>query len=401
MRILVTGGSGFIGSYVAERASAAGHSVRVLDNLDPQVHPNGVGRRISADVEFIEGDVRDGALCARALAEVDCVVHCAGAVGVGQSMYRVEHYIDVNVRGTAALLDGIIANRANGADGANRAPSSRRAHSPSLPRLVVLTSMTGYAEGCYRRPSDGEQVRVEVRTEEDIRTLGWEPVCPHTHEPLVPVPTPETAALLSRNVYALSKRYQEELALTLGDVYGFPVVCLRLFNVYGPGQSLSNPYTGVIAIFLSRLLAGQSPMVYEDGRQSRDFISVHDVADTVVGLLESSAADGEVVNIGSGIPRAIGDIAVTLARLIGREHVVPEITERFRRGDVRHCLADVTRAREWLAFEPKVTWEEGLAEVVAWATSARADDHSAQAERELRDHQLLSDDRIRPEARRE
>jgi len=184
-------------------------------------------------------------------------------------------------------------------------------------------------------------------------------------------------------------------------VYGFPVVCLRLFNVYGPGQSLSNPYTGVIAIFLSRLLAGQSPMVYEDGRQSRDFISVHDVADTVVGLLESSAADGEVVNIGSGIPRAIGDIAVTLARLIGREHVVPEITERFRRGDVRHCLADVTRAREWLAFEPKVTWEEGLAEVVAWATSARADDHSAQAERELRDHQLLSDDRIRPEARRE
>ncbi|MDP6579376.1 MAG: SDR family NAD(P)-dependent oxidoreductase [Vicinamibacterales bacterium] len=392
MRILVTGGSGFIGSYVAERASAAGHSVRVLDNLDPQVHPNGVGRRVSADVEFIEGDVRDGTVCARALAEVDCVVHCAGAVGVGQSMYKVEHYIDVNVRGTASLLDGIIAKRAHGA---------RRADGRSLPRLVVLTSMTGYGEGLYQRPSDGEQVRVEVRTEDDIRTMGWEPVCPHTHEPLVPVPTPETAALLSRNVYALSKRYQEELALTLGGVYGFPVVCLRLFNVYGPGQSLSNPYTGVIAIFLSRLLAGQPPMVYEDGRQSRDFISVHDVADTVVGLLESSAADGEVVNIGSGIPRAIGDIAVTLARLTGREDVVPEITERFRRGDVRHCLADVTRARERFDFTPKVAWEEGLAEVVAWATSARADDHSAQAERELRDHQLLSDDRIRPEARRQ
>jgi dTDP-L-rhamnose 4-epimerase len=380
MRILVTGGAGFIGSFVAKRASAAGHVVRVLDNLDPQVHPGGVPSHVPSDVELIEADVRDRSVCARAVAEVDCVVHCAGAVGVGQSMYRVEHYIDVNVRGTASVLDAVIARK------------------PSPPRLVVLTSMTGYGEGLYRRPSDGQHVRVEVRSEESIRDAGWEPVCPQTHEPLVPIPTPETAALLSRNVYALSKRYQEELALSLGDVYGFPVVCLRLFNVYGPGQSLSNPYTGVIAIFLSRLLAGQPPVVYEDGRQSRDFVSVHDVADTVVRALTASAADGEVVNLGSGISRHIGDIAVTLATLTGREDVVPEITGRFRRGDVRHCVADITRARERFGFAPKVAWEEGLAEVVAWARSAQAEDLSDRAERELREHDLLSNGRLRPEA---
>src|SRR5215471_13323704 len=301
MRVLVTGGAGFIGSFVVDRLLAAGHTVRVLDNLDPQVHPEGAPAYLPAQAELVRGDVRDRGLLERTVADADAVVHAAAAVGVGQSLYRVEHYVDVNVRGTATLLDCL---------------QHRASH---LRKLLVFTSMTGYGEGVYRRPSDGRLLRVETRTEADIARHGWEPVCPETGEPLEPAPTPEDAALLARNVYALTKRYQEELALSLGGVYGFPVVCLRLFNVYGPRQSLGNPYTGVLAIFLSRLAAGERPVVYEDGGQSRDFVSVHDVVSAMLAALETPAADGTVVNIGSGTPRRIADVARTVARVVGTE----------------------------------------------------------------------------------
>src|SRR5262245_18123414 len=270
MHVLVTGGAGFIGSFVVDRLLAAGHSVRVLDNLDPQVHPEGRPSYLARDTELIVGDVRDRAGLERALDGVDAVVHAAAAVGVGQSLYKVEHYVDVNVRGTATVLDCL------------------QERDRPLRKFLVFTSMTGYGEGLYRRPSDGRLLRVPIRSDDDIARHGWEPACPQTGEVLEPAPTPEDAALLARNVYALTKRWQEELALALGEVYGFPVVCLRLFNVYGPRQSLSNPYTGVLAIFLSRLLAGERPVVYEDGGQSRDFISVHDVADTAQQVLTSS-----------------------------------------------------------------------------------------------------------------
>jgi dTDP-L-rhamnose 4-epimerase len=250
--------------------------------------------------------------------------------------------------------------------------------------------MTGYGEGLYRRPSDGKLVRVNIRTEDDIRQYGWEPVCPETGEVLEPVPTPEDAALLARNVYALTKRYQEELALSLGQVYGFPVVCLRLFNVYGPRQSLSNPYTGVLAIFLSRLLAGQPPVVYEDGHQTRDFVSVHDVVHAVMLALNSEAANGQVINIGTGIPRPIGECARTLAHLLGRDDIEPRITEQFRKGDIRHCFADIGKARTLLGFEPQIVWEDGLAELIEWSRNVPAViDRFSQAEHELRKYGLV------------
>ena len=373
MRVLVTGGSGFIGSFVVDRLLASGHKVRVLDSLDPQVHPRGLPPYLSSEAELLMGDIRERGRCAEALEGVDVVVHAAAAVGVAQSLYRVEHYVDVNVRGTATLLQCI----------------AERQH--PLRKLVVLTSMTGYGEGVYRRPSDGRRLRVGIRTEGEIQRWGWEPVCPETGEPLEPFPTPEGAELMARNIYALTKRYQEELALSLGAIYRFPVVCLRMFNVYGPRQSLSNPYTGVLAIFLSRLLAGQPPVVYEDGGQTRDFISVHDVVDAIMAAIESPAADGTVINIGSGIPRRIGEVARTLASVAGVPSVGPTITGQFRLGDVRHCTADLSRARQLLGFEPRVTWEAGLAELVQWCRKALAVDRFSQADQELRARGLLSE----------
>lgn len=372
MRVLVTGGAGFIGSFLVERLMAAGDRVRVLDNLDPQVHPDGAPAYLPHDAELIVGDVRDHGQCRKALDGVDAVVHAAAAVGVAQSLYRIEHFVDVNVRGTATLLECL----------AEREPRPRK--------LVVLTSMTGYGEGVYRRPSDGRLLRVGIRAADAVRRQGWEPVCPETGEALAPVPTPEDAALLARNVYALTKRYQEELALSLGAVYGLPVVCLRLFNVYGPRQSLANPYTGVLAIFLSRLLAGESPVVYEDGRQTRDFVSVHDVVAATLTAFRSSAIDGQVVNIGSGVSRPIGETAEMLARLLGRPEIAPRITSEFRAGDVRHCTADIGRAHRLLGWAPRVGWEAGVAELIEWARSARSADRFGQAQQELEARGLVT-----------
>jgi dTDP-L-rhamnose 4-epimerase len=195
---------------------------------------------------------------------------------------------------------------------------------------------------------------------------------------------------MAGNVYALTKRYQEELALSLGAVHGIPAVCLRLFNVYGPRQSLANPYTGVLAIFLSRLRAREPPIVYEDGAQTRDFVSVHDVAEAVHRALTVPGVEGTVFNIGSGLPRRIGDVAHRLARLAGVPSIEPTITGRFRHGDVRHCVADVQRARDVLGFAPRVTWDDGLAELVAAARAVPSRDGFAQADGELRDHALVS-----------
>jgi dTDP-L-rhamnose 4-epimerase len=322
------------------------------------------------------GDVRDAGTVRGALDGVDAVVHAAAAVGVAQSLYRVEHYVDTNVRGTATLLEAI-----------QERVSERGSR---LRKLIVFTSMTAYGEGLYRRPTDGRLLRPAIRSEADVARFGWEPACPETGTALEPVATPEDSALLARNVYALTKRWQEELTLSLGNVYGFPVVCLRLFNVYGPRQSLSNPYTGVLAIFLARLLAGERPLVYEDGDQSRDFISVHDVAATAVQVLTDDRADGRVLNLGSGESRRIADIARTLATLTGRDDLQPNVTRQFRRGDVRHCTADIARAGETLGFAPRVAWEDGLRELLAWSRETSATDHFDRAHGELERHRLLS-----------
>jgi dTDP-L-rhamnose 4-epimerase len=378
--ILVTGGAGFIGSFLCERLLSEGYEVRALDNLDPQVHQDRRHRDLPDGVELRVGDVRDRLAVTSALEGVDVVIHCAAAVGVAQSLYRPEHYVDVNVRGTATLLECLHERRR------------------PLRKLIVPTSMTGYGEGRYRRPSDGEELRVGIRTAEQIHCHGWEPVDPASGEPLEPVGTREDDELQARNVYALTKRWEEELVLSLAAVYRFPAVCLRLFNVYGPRQSLSNPYTGVLAIFLSRLLAAQPPVVYEDGRQTRDFVSVHDVVAAMIACLRSPAADGQVINIGSGVARRIGEVAHDVGRAAGITGIEPTVTGQFRFGDVRHCTADIAKARHLLGFRPQVTWDEGLKELVGWCRGVSTDDRFAEADRELRAHGLLSE-RLGPRRR--
>jgi dTDP-L-rhamnose 4-epimerase len=369
-KALITGGAGFIGSFLADRLLAAGYGVRLLDNLTPQVHSNVQPSYLNPEVEFIEADIRDQRAVAQALEGVEVVIHAAAAVGVGQSMYQVRHYADVNVTGIATLLEALIERR------------------HLLEKLVVFTSMTGYGEGLYRRPSDGRLLRVNIRSQAEVDQYGWEPVCAETGEVLQPAPTPEDSALLAHNVYALTKRYQEELALSLGRTYGFPVVCLRLFNVYGPRQSLNNPYTGVLAIFLNRLLNDQPPVVYEDGRQTRDFVSVHDVVRAVLLALKQPQADYQVINIGAGISRPIGEIARTLARLLNKP-IGPYITGQFRQGDIRHCSADINRARDLLDFVPIANWEESLLEIIAWAQSVTTTDRFEQAQQELQSRGLI------------
>jgi dTDP-L-rhamnose 4-epimerase len=369
-RVLVTGGAGFIGSHLVDRLLGAGYAVRVLDNLHPQVHPGGEWPDyLDPRAERVRGDVRDARAVAQALAGVDVVLHQAARVGVGQSQYELDDYLDVNVRGTGTLLEGVLA---------------RRAH---VRKLVVAASMSSYGEGRYRcaacaRAWDGLQ-----RDEARLARGEWDPACPGCGGPLEAVPTDESAPLCCTSVYALTKRMQEELVLLFGRTYGIPAVALRYFNVYGPRQSLSNPYTGVAAIFLSRLKAGQPPVIYEDGRQRRDFVSVYDVAAANLAAVTRPGADGLAVNVGSGRQVTVRDIAATAARLLGSD-LAPEITGRYRKGDVRHCFADVGRLGATLGLTSPVEFDSGFAELATWAATAAAADHFAAAERALRERGL-------------
>jgi dTDP-L-rhamnose 4-epimerase len=362
-KILITGGAGFIGSHLADELLAHGYQVRVLDVLDPQVH--GEGRRrpeyLAREVELVVGDVCDRAKVDEALQGVDAVYHFAAAVGVGQSMYEVAHYTRINNLGTAVLLEALTQN--------------------PVERLVVASSMSLYGEGLYRGAA-GEPRTVGERTLEQLKAGQWE----FTGEDggvLQPVPTPETKQPALASVYALSKYDQERLCLMIGRAYNIPTVALRFFNAYGPRQALSNPYTGVLAIFASRLLNNNSPAIFEDGLQQRDFVSVHDIARACRLALETPEAAGEVFNVGSGEPHTVRDIAAKLARVVGKERIRPEILGKYRVGDIRHCYADIAKARRVLGFEPQVRLEDGLVELSSWLASQAAVDRVAQASAEL------------------
>ncbi len=362
-RILITGGAGFIGSHLADTLLAAGHRVRALDNLSPQVHgEHGTAPDyLSDDVELVVGDVRDREAVDRALRDVDVVVHLAAAVGVGQSMYRIEHYTDVNNRGTAVLLEAL-------------------AERP-VERLIVASSMSVYGEGLYHDP-EGRPVERAERHRGQLEAGDWETRGPRG-EPLTPVPTPESKPPSLASVYALSKFDQERMCLMVGAAYGIATTALRFFNVFGTRQALSNPYTGVLAIFASRLLNGRRPAVFEDGRQRRDFVSVSDVARACYLAMQREGSAGQVLNIGSGRSYAIEEIARRLARVLDREDLEPEITGTYRVGDIRHCFADISRAREVLGFEPRVALEDGLAELAAWLARQVATDRVEEARAEL------------------
>jgi dTDP-L-rhamnose 4-epimerase len=361
MRILITGGAGFIGSHLADDLIHRGHDVRALDVLAPQVH--GEDARpdyLHPDVELMRGDVRDGAAVRAALEGIDAVYHFAAAVGVGQSMYEIEHYVSTNEVGTAVLWEELARRR--------------------IERVIVASSMSLYGEGLYADPS-GSIVEGTDRTIDQLRAADWEPRAPDGRR-LVPLPTPETKTPSLSSVYALSKYSQERLCLMLGRAYGIPVVALRFFNVYGSRQALSNPYTGVLAIFASRLLNDRPPLVFEDGLQRRDFVSVHDVVQACRLALEVPEAAGRAFNVGSGTSCTIREVADMLGRVLGR-HTEPEIVGKYRAGDIRHCFADITLARAVLGYAPSVRLEDGIVELAAWLRDQTADDRVAHASREL------------------
>jgi dTDP-L-rhamnose 4-epimerase len=366
--ILITGGAGFIGRYVAKACLERGYHVRVLDSLIEQVH----GDKTQADgldpeVEVIVGDVRDEAALLRSLKGVAKVVHLAAEVGVGQSMYAVDRYVSVNDYGTAVLFQQLIDN--------------------PVKRVVVASSMSIYGEGLYR-DADGRVAEDVLRTPRAKPDDPWDPLDAQGR-PLVPVPTPEWKRPTLASVYALTKYVQERLTLTLAPAYGMEGVALRLWNAYGPGQALSNPYTGVLAIFASRLHNGQPPMIFEDGRQRRDFVHVEDVAQAFVLALEHDKAAGGVFNVGSGQDRSVSEVAQLLAKAMNRD-IEPEIAGKARLGDIRHCIADISKIRDELGYAPRKDFSEGLAELAEWVASQEAHDRVQEARRELEARGLVA-----------
>jgi len=367
-RVLITGGAGFIGCHVARVLLDRGHAVRILDCILDQVH--GKARKPAAlplDAELMVGDVRDRKALERALNGVDRVVHLAAEVGVGQSMYAVDRYVSVNDLGTATLLQELIAR--------------------PVERVVVASSMSIYGEGLYRN-ANGETVETAERGGRTGKG-SWDPF-DGEGRPLTPVPTPEWKRPNLASVYAISKYVQERLTLTVAGAYGMDAVALRLFNVYGPGQALSNPYTGVLAIFASRLLNGKAPAVFEDGRQRRDFVHVEDVAEAFAIALEHPRAAGEVFNIGSGAERSVTEVAELLAAAMARPDLKPEIIGKSRKGDIRHCFADTTKARQELGFEATRDFSTGLAELADWVADQEAVDRVSDARRELETRGLVA-----------
>lgn len=366
-QILITGGCGFIGRYVTEELLEQGYKVRVLDSLIDQVHGEAAAA-VPEGVELVRADVRDKAAVSEALQGIDGVVHLAAEVGVGQSMYEIARYVGGNDLGTAVLLEAMI----------------------DLPikRIVVASSMSVYGEGLYRS-EDGTTFGSVRRRSADIKAGRWEPVTADGVA-LTPAPTDEQKPVDLASIYALTKYAQERAVLIFGEAYGVEAVALRLFNVFGPGQALSNPYTGVLANFASRLINNQPPMIFEDGKQKRDFVHVRDVARAFRLALEQRSAAGHVINVGSGNAYAIADIANMLARAMGVPHLGPDIMNKARSGDIRNCFADISKARELLGFEPRFRLEDSLDEMTEWVRQAQAVDRGAEMRRQLEERGLVS-----------
>lgn len=372
MRVLVTGGAGFIGSHVVDRLIDEGHEVIVLDSLDPQVHGPRAERpvHLSGAAELVVGDVRDRAMVERCVAGVDAVIHLAAAVGLAQSMYEIERFSDVNVRGTAVVLESVVKNKSR------------------VKKLVVASSMSLYGEGSVSCTACGVS-DPPLRSSEQLAAGDFEVHCPRCKAVATPAPTREEARLVPTTVYAITKRDQEEMVHCVGGAYGIATTALRLFNVYGPRQALSNPYTGVAAIFSSRLLNGNQPIVFEDGEQTRDFTHVSDIAEAFFRSLTVNDASGVTLNVGAGRPHTLSSLGELLAKEIGAEWR-PEITRRFRAGDIRHCTADTARLEEVLGFRPRVHFEDGVKDLVGWVRSQRPSDNVDRATNELRERGLLA-----------
>jgi len=375
-KVLVTGGAGFIGSHSVDLLIEHDYQAIILDKLESQVHGEKakIPEYVTEDATLIRGDIRDGELLKKTIREVDAVIHLAALVGVGQSMYQVERYVDVNTKGTANLLDALV-NEEN-----------------HVEKFVVASSMSIYGEGKYYCEKCSTNVYPGLRSEAQLKKRQWNHSCPTCGYPLMPLPTDEEKPLLSTSIYAMTKRHQEEMCLLTGKTYGIPTVALRYFNVYGSRQALSNPYTGCAAIFTSRILNNKPPHIFEDGNQTRDFIHVKDVANANLNALEHNNPNYKAINIGTGNSISIKELAETLTKRYNKPDLKPYISNEYRKGDIRHCYADIQRARRLLNFEPCISLEEGLTELAEWAKAHDwgAVDLFEKALKELRERHLAA-----------
>ena len=369
-KVLITGGAGFVGSHTADALLAQGYDVCIYDSLREQVHRSSFPGYLTRDAEFIRGDMRDLAHLTEVVKDMEVIYHLAAAVGVGQSMYQIADYTAANTLGTANLLQAILDSRAK------------------VEKIIVASSMSIYGEGEYACSECGE-VAPGMRSAEQLQKKQWESFCPKCGRIASPVATRESKPLHCSSIYALSKKDQEEMVLLFGRTYGIPTVALRYFNIFGTRQALSNPYTGVVAIFASRLMNGNRPMIFEDGSQLRDFVNVHDIVSANILAMQRKQADGMALNVGSGQPISIREIASELAHTLG-VNIPIEITGKYRSGDIRHCFADISAAVQVLGYSPKVRFADGLKELVDWLGSQNAEDHVADAMQRLQVHGLVA-----------
>ncbi|HET9525537.1 MAG TPA: NAD-dependent epimerase/dehydratase family protein [Pyrinomonadaceae bacterium] len=368
--VLVTGGAGFIGSHLVDALVDHGHRVRVLDALVSQVHgDNAAPKYVNPAAEFVQGDVCDRATVDAALEGIEVVFHEAAEVGVGQSMYEIERYVRANDLGTAVVLEALLARQ------------------QQIRKLVVASSMSIYGEGAYTCAKCGP-VAPQLRPTAQLRDRRWEVECPACGETLTPAPTSEEKPLFPTSVYAVTKQDQEQFCLAVGRSYGMPTVALRYFNVYGTRQALSNPYTGVCAIFSARLLNGNRPLIFEDGEQTRDFVHVSDIVRANLLALETDRADYQALNVGTGRATSVRTVSNLLAKGLGLD-LEPEIVAKYREGDIRHCVADISKAKTLLGYEPRVSLEQGIPELLSWVRAQAAQDQVESATAELESRQLV------------
>jgi len=368
--VLVTGGAGFIGSHLVDALVDRGHRVRVLDALVSQVHGDDAAPAyVNPAAEFIQADICDREAVNAALEGIDVVFHEAAEVGVGQSMYEIERYVRANDLGTAVLLEAILSRKSQ------------------IKKLVVASSMSIYGEGAYRCETCGI-VAPQIRSSAQLLDRQWEVECPTCGKHLSAALTTEEKPLFPTSVYAVTKQDQEQFCLAVGRSYGIPSVALRYFNVYGTRQALSNPYTGVCAIFSARLLNKNRPMIFEDGEQSRDFVHVSDIVQANLRALETDAADYQAINVGTGVATPIRTVSRLLAQGLNLD-IEPEIVGKYREGDIRHCVADISKAKSLLGYEPQVSLERGIPELLSWVRAQAAQDQVASATAELESRQLV------------
>lgn len=364
-KVLITGGAGFIGSHLVDELVMQGHNVRVIDNLEPQVHGNEqqVPDYLNENIELIRGNICNKEDIKKALEGIDVIFHHAAAVGIGQSMYQIEKYVWTNTYGTARLLDILVNEDCD------------------VKKLVIASSMAIYGEGSYKCDNCGV-VYPKLRSLDQLKTREWGMKCPKCGKNVKPIPTDENKPLHPTSIYSMSKRDQEEMCLLIGETYGLPTVALRYFNVYGTRQSLSNPYTGVNAIFSSRILNGNSPVIFEDGNQTRDFVHVNDIVQANILAMNHSKANYETFNVGTGRRLNILELANFLIEIYG-SNVTPYVSNRFRKGDIQHCYADITKIKKKLGYEPKVELKDGLIDLTNWVNKHITIDKFDDAKKEL------------------